>query len=246
VILRKSGEGVLAIGQPSHSWISGQLARAWGNERFGVVEPFEEVCLAAEQHDLGMGPWDAEPELNPHTGLPFSFTEMPVRRHLQQWTDGPLRLCTQSRYAALLASLHGSRLQRRRDLDALPADDTAAVRGYLAEQQRFQDGLIESLQVDPAQLERNHQLLWIWDFISLALCLNWTPTTAHAVPSAAEPAEIELGPDGSVTPWPFTAEQLTVRCEGRRLNGPYAGEEEMRAALAGAPWETIEFNLVRA
>jgi Protein of unknown function (DUF3891) len=57
-----------------------------------------------------MGPWDAEPERNPQTGLPYSFTEMPIARHLQQWRDGPRRMLVQSRYAALLVSLHGSRL----------------------------------------------------------------------------------------------------------------------------------------
>jgi uncharacterized protein DUF3891 len=246
VLLRKQGESVLAIGQPSHSWISGQLARAWGNERFGAVEPFEEVCLAAEQHDLGMGPWDSEPELNPETGLPYSFTEMPVRRHIQQWTDGPRRLSTQSRYAALLASLHGARLQRRRNLDELTGADASAVCAYLAEQHRFQEALIRSLKADRAQLDRNHQLLWIWDYLSLALCLNWGPTTAHEVPTAAGAAELELSPEGELAPWPFAAPTLTVRCEGRRLTGPYAGEDEMRAALTEAPWETLEFKLVRA
>ena len=237
---------MLAIGQPSHSWVSGQLARAWGNQRFGAVEPFEEVCLAAEQHDLGMGPWDAEPELNAETGLPYGFTEMPVTRHVEQWTDGPRRLVVQSRYAALLASMHGARLQRRRDLASLSDADAAAVSAYLAEQHEFQERLIGSLHPDPGRLERNHQLLWIWDYLSLALCLDWAPTTARDVPSAGDPAELELNAGGALSPWPFRDGAVTVRCEGRRLSGPYAGEEEMRADLAAAPWETLEFKLVRA
>ena len=31
MLLREDGGAVLAIGQTSHAWISGQLARAWGN-----------------------------------------------------------------------------------------------------------------------------------------------------------------------------------------------------------------------
>src|SRR6185312_9496068 len=61
VLLRTDSRGVLAIGQPSHAWISGQLARIWGNARFGAVEPYEEVCLGAEQHDVGMADWDLAP-----------------------------------------------------------------------------------------------------------------------------------------------------------------------------------------
>jgi uncharacterized protein DUF3891 len=239
---------VVAIGQPSHSWVSGQLARAWGNERFGALERYEEVCLAAEQHDLGMGPWDADPERNPHTGLPYSFTEMPIARHLQQWRDGPRRLLVQSRYASLLVSMHGSRLQRRRDLNRLPEAQAAAIRDYLTEQTAFQDALIASLEVRPEQLERHHQLLWIWDFLSLALCLDWPPITAHDVPSATAPVELELAAGDAprrltLAPWPFRGETLTARCEGRRLHGPYGSDEEMRRALDEAPWETIEFEL---
>lgn len=248
MLLRRTETGVLAIGQPSHSWISGQLARAWGNERFGSVEPYEEVCLAAEQHDIGMGPWDAEAELNPDTGLPYAFTEMPVTRHVQQWTDGPRRLSVQSRYAALLASLHGARLQRRRDLEALPTDDATAVRSYLDAEDRFQQRLSVSLRPDYALLQRNHQLLWTWDFLSLALCLDWAPTTAHDVPSAAEPLELELHPHAdrtvSVDPWPFGDDRLTVFCEGRRLEPCYDNDDELRAALGGAPWERLVFELI--
>jgi hypothetical protein len=43
VLLRDGDGDVLAIGQQSHAWISGQLARAWGNDRFPVPEPWEEV-----------------------------------------------------------------------------------------------------------------------------------------------------------------------------------------------------------
>ena len=82
MLLRPDGDGVLAIGQPAHAWLSGQLARTWGNERFGTVEPWEEVCLAAEQHDAGMAEWERRPTLNPGTGLPRSFMELPLGEHL--------------------------------------------------------------------------------------------------------------------------------------------------------------------
>jgi hypothetical protein len=222
-----------------------------GKRPLRAVEPYEEVCLAAEQHDIGMGPWDAAPDRNPVTGLPYAFTEMPVALHLQQWRDGPRRLLTQSRYAALLASRHGSRLQGRRDLTRMAPADAHAVREYLAEQREFADGLANSLGAGPDRLERNHQLIWTWDFLSLALCLTWAPTTAHDVPTAAEPIELRLAPAGeprriAFEPWPFRGPTLSVRCEGRRLHGPYDSDQSMQHALAAAPWETLEFELVPA
>ena len=121
MLLRRDDRGVLAIGQLSHSWISGQLARAWGNARFGEVAPLEDVILGAQEHDLGMSAWDLAPPRNPETGLPVSFTEMPLEVSLEQWRDGPRRLLSQSRYAALLASMHGYKLYGRHNLEAAPA-----------------------------------------------------------------------------------------------------------------------------
>ena len=86
MLLREDGDAVVCIGQPAHAWLSGQLARSWALD---PVEPWEEVCLAAEQHDLGMAAWDAVPELNPETGRPYSFMEMPLDTHLRLWTAAP-------------------------------------------------------------------------------------------------------------------------------------------------------------
>ena len=90
MILRElGGDSVRCIGQPAHAWLSGQLAAAWGNGLFPEPRPREEVCLAAMQHDLGMAAWDADPELNPDTGWPMSFLEMPVETHLRLWSAAP-------------------------------------------------------------------------------------------------------------------------------------------------------------
>lgn len=257
MLLREDRERVLAIGQMSHAWISGQLARAWGNGRFPAPEPREEVCLAAEQHDIGMSLWDLEPTLNPQTGLPYSFIEMPLPEHLRLWSAAPQRLLTQSRYAALLISRHGERLYARRDLGELGDEEATAVRDYLAAQRRFQDWLVDSLAAEPVSaasvqesvLADNSQLIWTWDFLSLAICLDWSPRPAPEVPSVGGRVQLALEPaDGerrvSLEPWPFTDDRLTVRCEARRLTAPFRSDEEMRAGLASAPWATVEFELL--
>ena len=43
--------GVIAIPQPSHSWLSGQLVRAWGNDRFARPTPYEEDSTACEVNE---------------------------------------------------------------------------------------------------------------------------------------------------------------------------------------------------
>src|SRR3954447_15129244 len=116
VLLRRDGDDVIAIGQPAHWWVSVQLARVWGNDRFGAVEPWEEVCLAAEQHDVGMADWERAPTLNPATGLPRSFMELELDEHLDIWWQAAPLVLPQSRYAAVLVSMHGTALYERRDL----------------------------------------------------------------------------------------------------------------------------------
>ncbi len=256
MLLRFDDRGVLAIGQASHAWICGQLARAWGNDAFGVVEPLEEVCLAAEQHDVGMAAWDLEPPFNPDTGFPLSFTEMPIEVHLRLWAQGPRRLLRQSRYAALLASMHGTRLFEKRDLSTLTADQAERLQAFFADQGNLERALLDSLRADPLiaqaatdeRIGRASQLLWTWDWLSLALCLDWAPDSAKAVPTAGEPVELALrGGEGPgevmLTPWPFRGPVVTVSCEGQRLTERCGDAEELRDALDQAPWETVRFEL---
>ena len=79
---RNDPDGLIVIAQPAHAWISGQLARAWGNAQFGQVAPWEEVCLAAEQHDIGMAAWETAPTFNPQTGRSHHFMNLPIGLHL--------------------------------------------------------------------------------------------------------------------------------------------------------------------
>ncbi len=247
MLLREQGDGVLAIGQPSHAWISGQLARAWGNERFGAVEPSEEVCLAAEQHDAGWRTLDLEPSFNPDTGLPHGFTETPLKVHLELWTEGPRSLVSQSRYVALLVSMHGSRLYEHRDLSRLAPEAAAAVRRFLGEQKAFQERLANSLRPDENQLQRNSLLLWTWDYLSLALCLGWSTATAVGAPTRAGQVDVEVTAGSAgvalLDPWPFAGDGVTVSAEGRRLPSRFEDERHMRAVFATAPWETLELRL---
>jgi hypothetical protein len=251
MLVRADDTGTLLIGQPSHAWVSGQLARAWGNAAFGPVAPFEEVCLAAEQHDIGMAEWDLAPTFNPDTGLPYAFDEMPLDVHLGLWRVAPRLLLRQSRYAALLTSMHGVRLYRLRDLARLPAGDAAAIRGYFDAERRRQDEIVSSLGRPADEVARNSQLLWTWDYMSLAVCLGWAPCTITDVPTASDPVSVMLGPGESpnavvVDPWPFHEGSVSVRTEGQRLRNRCESADALTRALADAPWEPLEIELRRA
>lgn len=235
MVLRELGDdAVLCIGQPAHAWLSGQIAEAWGNGLFPAPRPRDEVVLAAVQHDLGMAEWDAEPSLNPETGWPQSFLEMPLETHLRLWSRAPGLALSQSRWVALLVSMHGAFLYSHRAGEP-------RVDEFLAAQGAFQEDLIASLGVSEKEARRQQGLLAAWDWFSLVLCMGRLPATVQAERGIA----VTAAGEGvvSVAPWPFSAEQVDVSVGGRVLSGRFDDESAMRAALAQAPWQVLDFTL---
>jgi hypothetical protein len=233
MLVRIDGDDAIVIGQPAHAWLSGQLARAWGNERFPAPEPWEEVCLAAEQHDAGMAEWERAPKLNPETGLPRSFMELELGDHLEIWWRAAPLVLTQSRYAALLVSMHGTALYERRDLERLESHDVEKVHAFLDGQRELQRQLLAGL--DEQAVRRNQRLVWTWDSLSLGLLLDWAPFELDEVGVTVT--------NGSLEPWPFREDRVSLRCEGRRLSGRFETEDSMHEALASAPWATLDLEL---
>jgi Protein of unknown function (DUF3891) len=247
VLIRREESRALAIGQLSHSWLSGQLARAWGNRRFAPVEPHEQIALGAEQHDIGWALFDLDPKLSPETGLPRSFLELSVEEHLGIWRGAPERLLSQSLHAALVVSMHGRSLSELRAHN--DPGHAALLQAHIDEERERQRCLSAVLGVSPEQAARTQRQMWTWDGLSLALCNAWRPFVARDVPGADGLVELELRDrdDGTSTldPWPFAGSELTVRCEARELATGYASEQEMRAALKRTKPITLEFSLRR-
>jgi hypothetical protein len=258
MLLREDNGAAIVITQPAHAWLSGQMARAWGNERFGEVVPWEEVCLAAEQHDIGHVPLELAPALHPNTGRPITFLDMPRRMHVGLWSGAGRQVLPQNRYAALFVSLHGTGLYESYDARGDSPDDADAVRAFLANERAFQEELLAGLRASnyaphatPEAVARNRRLIQIWDALSLALCFGLRkPRAFPDVPTAAEPAGLQLTPlaHGTsqirVAPWPFRWPRVTLTCEGRRLSGTWDDQDEMRRALAQAPWVSLPMTLL--
>lgn len=258
MLYRDDPRGSIGITQPAHAWVSGQLARAWGNAAFGTFTPRDELILAAEQHDVGMAAWEAAPTLNPRTGRAYSFLELPEPLHSQIFVAGARLLATQNRYAALLTSRHFTRLAGRHDIANDPPATAQAVTAYLASEPAWQERLLAGLRDDPryaphvaaAVLDRNSRLLAAWDWLSLLLLMGLRgPATVPAVPTAAGVVTLGLTPDVAdatlvtIAPWPFATATVTLVCEGRRPGTGYADDEALRAALTAAPWMTLHLTL---
>lgn len=264
MVVRDQSEGFLCIPQSQHAAISGQIARAWGNESFPAPEPWSEVCLAAERHDDGMDDFDRAPELDPESGLPRDFMRMPLETWLDCWRRGPTLVAAESPYAGILVSMHGTGLLGYRRIAPEDEEGRRLADAYREEQERLREGWIESCREDPelgphlsaAALERNRRLLALWDVLSLAICMPRLPERFEDVPAgegagpALELEEVGMTGTGpvmvSVDPWPFAETEVPLAASGRLLSARFEGGEEMREGLAAAAQQTLEATLVPA
>jgi len=253
----------LCIPQSQHAAISGQIAAAWGNGSFEMPTPRAEVVVAASRHDDGMDDFDAEPDLDPETGLPRNFMRMPFETWLDCWRRGPSIVADDDPYAGILVSMHGAYLLDFRNLDDPEEAELAA--GWLADQEELRDewaGEVERLpDVAPglgrARLARNQALIAAWDALSLAVCMPRLPDGFDDVPADDDTARLELtvveeapglaGPQiVSVDPWPFGFTSVDLIAVGRVLERRYEDRAEMQAALGAAEVREIGVTLVQA
>ncbi|WP_250124715.1 DUF3891 family protein [Chroococcidiopsis sp. CCMEE 29] len=251
---RQDPAGIIVLTQPTHAWVSGCLARAWGNEHFGFFAPTEQVCLGAEQHDIGWLTWENLPTLNSKTGYPHNFMEMPTEVHVGLWSAAKQLTLPLGRYVTLLVSLHGTGLYERfRSWENSP-QSSQVVQAFLQQEYAFQKQLTASLLDDPYYasyaipevIKRNRCLVAIWDSLSLAICtgvrnqqqLNQVPTAFGETTLTLTPLDDDAT-QIKVDPWPFQQGEVKLVYEGRMLREKFTDETAMRAALVNANWRTI-------
>jgi hypothetical protein len=247
---------VIAISQTAHAWVAGQLARQWGNEHFADFTPVEPLCYAAEQHDRGFLDWERQPTLDPKSGLPHTFENIPLSLHVALWKRSILELKAVSLYAALVTSLYFVRaVGKRRPIES----QAERLAEFLQEQKELQRSLLGSLRKDPylrsacsdRAVEYNEKLLAAWDQLSVQLCRN--PVSSFSVsdvPSALEKSRRLLATpvDPSsreirLEPWPFSKPRVELTCEGHVLDRRFTSEAELRKYLKDARRVSVIYTL---
>jgi hypothetical protein len=243
----------LAVSQPMHALVSGQMLRAWGAEGFARPDPFEDVATAAAQHDVAWMDWEAAPTLDPATGRPHQFRAVGARTHAPMWAAGVRRaIAAWGPWVGLLVSRHGTRIYGDYlDRHRVEAADVAAADAYVAEQATLRARMLSLLGATEAQLEVAGALVAVTDALSLAACggiqtLGWSGMAPLAAGGEA-PLRLTEG-DGvmSVDPWPFATAEVRLSWTARRFAPGTRWTEEgaMRAALAEAPVEAVRARLV--
>ena len=157
MILRREGEHVLGVTQTAHSALTGHIAAAWTPR---PELPWDALLTAAAIHDVGWAPWELAPQIDPRTGLPYQFYEVPDREYAEIWARGTDAAATFGRTVGLLVSRHFTRLAGRRE----------GVRELIERERERQAALTAALGLDAATLDAASDLLARWDAISLDVC----------------------------------------------------------------------------
>ncbi len=246
--------------QVEHARLTADLVACWGGV-CAPVEPLEPVRQAAALHDAGWADVDARPGVNPETGRPYSFLDIPQDVHVAAHTRTVREARQAHPYAGLLTSLHSAGLYRNRYgyLPHIASRPVApqwrtAVERFLAEQDAVQVELTAALQPDPDVLWTHYRWFQLWDMLSLFSCMLSPDSTTErllcAVPQApgAEDIAFHLRGTGSggflVDPWPFETEQVALRWTARILpDRPYRSDAELLDAYAQAPPQQQEVVL---
>jgi hypothetical protein len=257
VLFRPLPDGsALAISQPAHAWISGQIARAWGGAVAGVDRLPELFVLAVEQHDIGWLPWEAAPTRDPATGRPYDFVSLPRDQHTALWSAGvETAAAAYGPLVALLVSLHGLAIYALTPDETRTPEDLAAVQRFRAEQEAMQARLRPQIAASDSDIADQRAILLALDLMSLVICgaMGRSPRRTPPVPLAGAMVRLALAFPGdgwdrlTVDPWPFRDARVTVSCLARRLPpGGFADEAAMRAALAAAPVTPVTATLIPA
>jgi hypothetical protein len=245
----------LAVSQPMHALVSGQMLRAWGAPGFARPDPFEDVATACAQHDVAWLGWEAAPTLDPATGRPHAFRMVGARDHAPMWAEGVRRATAAwGPWVGLLISLHGSRIYSAyNDRHRTEPTDREATEAYRREQSAVQADLQARVGATDAQVAAASALVAVTDALSLAACGGIATLGGAGEAPMADGSPVPLRLEESdgvmvVDPWPFVAPEVRLSWTARRFRPGtrWTDQARMRADLAAAPVEQVAARLVPA
>src|SRR5262249_16217311 len=101
-----AGAPRLAIMMHEHTALSGQFARAFGNERFEPAAPAELMAYVVSHHDAGWAEFDRDPVTDEKSTLPYNLIETPAPHLTLTSGKSPCSRGRQPPYWGLMASSH--------------------------------------------------------------------------------------------------------------------------------------------
>jgi hypothetical protein len=236
-----AGEPRLAIMMHEHTALSGQFARAFGNDRFEPLSPNDLMLYVVSHHDAGWTEFDRDPVTDEKTGLPYNLVETPAEHITVTSRGSPDFNERHHPYCGLMSSMHSWGLYNGRYglsnivlIDKIPPADRPLADRMLAGELDRQKRLKAALAGDPrtagwieeGHLFQNYKQLQFCD--TLALYFNRTHPSERGeqrferVPlNHREDVAVTVRPREAgvyeVSPYPFAANGAEFAFAGRMV-----------------------------
>ena len=229
------------ISQVEHARLSGMLAEAWDPALFSMFPCRGELLAAIYHHDDGWAAWERSPGIDPQTGRPLNFTEMPLVESLAIWRDSISSAGRHGNLAAHVVSGHFCSLLRRFSSrwQNDPAKGAMAAEFLTSQQQHQADRLAawreRSNVADAAAIaDAALKLLQTFDSLSLWLCCSEQPEPETFMLSGGSTTTVRLAApfEVEISPWPFGGDRAEFEVVGRNVP---AIRYQSPAELAVAP-----------
>lgn len=217
------------ISQIEHARIAGELALHWGCSRspYASLVKYSGLIEAVFHHDDGWTEWERSPTIEPDSGSPRDFLEMPLDEAMVIWERSIAAAAHFGPLAGFVVCGHFCTLLRRgmqawhepdKKKGRLAQEFLSAGTGYqqLALREWMQSELVANTE---AAAHRALSWLQLFDRLSLWLCCR-PQAELLDVPLPDAPG-ISLAPVNEtnviVSPWPFAAPRIELHVSGNRI-----------------------------
>lgn len=244
MIRREDGADWLILSQIDHAHLAAELANVWrhsGAASWGISDL---LFQTVRKHDDGWRDWETRMEVDPSTGIPRQFTEMPMHAAATIWKVSIEDCAREHPLSGTWVSRHFCHLAEH--ALASHADnrgDVAAARRFLADQEQYQQQLrslalkdVTAREFDSLS-EMGFRFLRLFDGLSLWLCCA-EQTDPFDVRCDGQAARFTPYADRRIVidPYVLTEQPLTLSVPARRIaSRAYADDGDLRADLDTSP-----------
>ncbi len=255
MIRRENAQQWLIIPQIAHAQLAAEIADCWWFD--SVTIEADEISLmkqAVHHHDDGWQVWDSAPRIDPATGIPRDFREMPAPAATEIWRKS-IDECVQQidPLVGVWVSRHFCALAVRALSSREVNDDQRALHMFLSEQEKFQGECCAASQKrldhkrDPDRLiEFGYRVVQFFDLVSLWLCCSESPAPLETTSPAGQSVQLSPLTDNrvDVSAKLLRSEELHLATTGFPIAArPYHDDQELYDAISEATPATIRWTL---
>jgi hypothetical protein len=236
---RPDGDLLRLVTQPDHAHFAAEALALFRVPELAAHPRRNALLRAVRLHDNGWRELDAAPPVDPGSGLPYGFIELPLRPRLEAWERGTARYADSDPYVALLATQHALALHADRR-------EEEGWRELLPQLEERRADLLARCDLSEAALAADYRWLELADALSLAACGGWTRPVHRLGYTFRRVAQTSDGEHLELSPFPL-AGQTTLTVPSRVVAARrYRGDAVLGAALAEASWRSFPVRLAPA